>query len=181
MNPSPDPADILAREHRHFLAFLRKRVETDTEAEEVLQAAYAKGLRKLGSLDKSENAVAWFFRLLRNSLVDHYRRRAVESKALARYAHEVPEMSPGAEAALEKAVCSCVKKLVKTVKPEYAEVLEKVDLGEMSVSDYARQAGVSANNAAVRVHRARRSLKKRLMETCGACASHGCLDCNCKH
>jgi RNA polymerase sigma factor (sigma-70 family) len=173
-------ADLLAKEHGHFLAFLKKRVGNENEAEEILQAAYAKGLRKLETIDKGENAVAWFFRLLRNSLIDHWRHRAVESKALSQYAHETDELSQRSQAALEKAVCACMKKLVKTVKPEYADAIEKVDLGEMGIQDYARRAGVSTNNATVRIHRARQSLKKRLVETCGTCAEHGCLDCTCK-
>jgi RNA polymerase sigma-70 factor, ECF subfamily len=51
----------------------------------------------------------------------------------------------------------------------------------MSLADYARQSGVSSNNAAVRIHRARRNLKKRLLETCGTCAEHACVNCTCDH
>lgn len=176
-----DLTNILVREHRNFLAFLRKRVNDEDAAEEILQAAYVKGLRKLGTIDEGENTVAWFFRLLRNSLVDHWRHCAVESKAMAAYAHEEQEMSKRAAAQMEKAVCTCVKKLIKTLKPEYAEILQQVDIDETPLSDYARKTGVSSNNAAVRIHRARQSLKKRLIETCGTCAEHACVDCTCKH
>jgi RNA polymerase sigma-70 factor, ECF subfamily len=176
-----DLAETLAGQHLYFLAFLRKRVESDEEAEEILQAAYAKGLRKLAGVDESANIVAWFFRLLRNSLVDHWRHRAVETAAMARYAREGQDMSERAEAQLEKAVCRCVKKLAETVRPEYAEIIRKVDVDGMSLADYARQSGVSSNNAAVRIHRARRNLKKRLLETCGTCAEHACVNCTCDH
>ena len=180
--PKPqDPADIFLRERQQFLSFLRKRVRSDAEAEEILQNAYAKGLRKQGAIKDGESTVAWFYRLLRNTLIDHWRHRAVETKALEQYGRDLEGATGRADAALEKAVCQCVKKLAKTVKPEYGEALQKVDVEEMSVRDYAKQSGLSANNAAVRVHRARQSLKKRLMETCGSCAEHGCLDCSCKH
>jgi RNA polymerase sigma factor (sigma-70 family) len=178
--PTPEgesPLTLLAGEHRRFLSFLRSRVRSEVEAEEILQAAYAKGLRHLSSNAKPENLVAWFFRLLRNSLIDHWRHQAVESKALERFSQEPTDPDP----ALEKTICACMKKLVKTIKPEYAEVLNKVDLEGMEIKDYAREAGVTTNNATVRVHRARQSLKKRLVETCGTCAEHACLDCTCKH
>lgn len=180
MTKPQDPADVLVREHRQFLSFLRKRVRGEAEAEEVLQAAYAKGLRKQGSIKDGESTVAWFYRLLRNALIDHWRHRAVETKALERYGRELEDAGRRADAALEKAVCQCVKKLVKTVKPEYGEILQKVDVEEMSLQDYARRSGLTANTAAVRAHRARKSLKKRLIEACGTCAEHGCLDCRCK-
>jgi RNA polymerase sigma-70 factor (ECF subfamily) len=32
----------------------------------------------------------------------------------------------------------------------------------------------------VRLHRARAALKTRLEQSCGTCATHGCLDCTCR-
>lgn len=49
-------------------------------------------------------------------------------------------------------------------------------LGGTPVKAFAEQKGLSASNAAVRVFRAREALKKRVTESCGACAEHGCVD-----
>ena len=46
--------------------------------------------------------------------------------------------------------------------------------------DYAQRKGLTAGNAAVRVFRAREALKRRVAESCGACAEHGCLNCTCQ-
>jgi RNA polymerase sigma-70 factor (ECF subfamily) len=54
-----------------------------------------------------------------------------------------------------------------------------VDLEGGSVGDYARKAGITPNNASVRLHRAREALRKQVEKTCGTCATHGCLDCTC--
>jgi RNA polymerase sigma-70 factor (ECF subfamily) len=70
--------------------------------------------------------------------------------------------------------------LIRDMKPEYADALKEVELNEQKIQSYAKKKGLSQNNATVRLHRARQSLKKRLLETCGACTAHGCLDCNCK-
>ena len=48
------------------------------------------------------------------------------------------------------------------------------------VKTFAEQKGLSASNAGVRVFRAREALKKRVSESCGTCAEHGCLNCTCK-
>jgi RNA polymerase sigma-70 factor, ECF subfamily len=48
------------------------------------------------------------------------------------------------------------------------------------VKAFAEERGLTATNAAVRVHRAREALKKRVTQACGTCAEHGCLDCSCK-
>ena len=48
-----------------------------------------------------------------------------------------------------------------------------------AVKTFAEQRGLSASNAGVRVFRAREALKKRVSESCGMCADHGCLNCTC--
>ena len=50
----------------------------------------------------------------------------------------------------------------------------------VAVKDYAQQAAITANNAGVRVFRAREALRKQVMRSCGTCAEHGCIDCSCK-
>ncbi|MGZ7100373.1 MAG: RNA polymerase sigma factor, partial [Candidatus Angelobacter sp.] len=39
---------------------------------------------------------------------------------------------------------------------------------------------ITAENAAVRVHRARKALRRQVELPCGTCAEHGCLDCHCQ-
>ncbi|MCP3135760.1 RNA polymerase sigma factor [Pyxidicoccus xibeiensis] len=168
----------LVGNHRQFLGFLERRVGSRAVAEELLQAAFVKTLEKGGALHDGEGAVTWFYRLLRNALVDHYRKQAAEGRALEREAREATEASEDPE--LKTAVCACVGELLPTLKPEYAELVRKVDLEERGVPDVAREAGITANNAGVRLHRARQALKKQLERSCGTCASHGCLDCSCK-
>jgi RNA polymerase sigma-70 factor (ECF subfamily) len=116
--------------------------------------------------------------LLRNALVDHYRRTSAEARALNAKADQDPA---SVDPELREEVCHCMHDLIPTLKPEYAEVVKRVDLDERSVSEVAAELGVTANNATVRLHRARQALKKQLEQSCGTCATHGCLDCSCGH
>jgi len=175
--PGEEVVRALVDNHRQFLGFLERRVGSRATAEEILQAAFVKTLEKGGALRDGEGAVAWFYRLLRNALVDHYRRQAAEGRALEREARELTE---AVDPELKQAVCACVGELLPTLKPEYADILRQVDLEERGVVDVAREVGITANNAGVRLHRARVALKKQLERSCGTCASHGCLDCTCK-
>jgi DNA-directed RNA polymerase specialized sigma24 family protein len=81
---------------------------------------------------------------------------------------------------VQEEICGCLAGVVKDLKPEYAEVIQAVDLGEQPLNEFAKQRGLSGSNAGVRAHRARAALRKQLIKTCGSCAEHGCLDCNCK-
>jgi DNA-directed RNA polymerase specialized sigma24 family protein len=124
--------------------------------------------------------VAWFYRLLRNALVDHYRHRDHERRALEKAAAEPTAPTAAPDEELMTTVCACVDSMLTTLKPEYAEVIRRVDMHGESVGDFARGTGITAGNAAVRVHRARQALRKRVEESCGTCAEHACLDCQCR-
>jgi RNA polymerase sigma-70 factor (ECF subfamily) len=124
--------------------------------------------------------VAWFYRLLRNAVVDHHRRRGAEERALAWMANATADdAEPGPDAELHAAVCGCVADLIQTIKPEYGSALKRVDLDGVSVADYAQEAGITPNNAGVRLHRARAALRRQVVRSCGTCVTHACLDCSC--
>ena len=171
-------AKLLAN-HRRFLDFLTARVGKREDAEEILQDAFVRGLQKAGELRDEESAVAWFYRLLRNSVIDHYRHTAAGRKALEVQARETPEVDPGFDADLERTVCECISDLIPLLKPEYADLIRRVDLGGANVTSVADEIGISAGNARVRLHRARAALRDELEKACRTCATHGCMDCTC--
>jgi len=166
----------LVSNHRQFLSFLEARVASRAVAEDILQAAFVRAVERGGSLREAESAVAWFYRLLRNALVDHHRRKAGEARALEKERRQAEE---GFEPELRDAICACVGGLLPTLKPEYAEIIRRVDLQEAPLAAVAADLAITSSNAAVRLHRARRALGRRLERSCGTCAAHGCLDCTC--
>ena len=173
-------------EHRsRFLGFVRRRVGDDATAEDILQAAYVRALQHEGELQAQESVVGWFYRVLRNAVVDKYRRRATEDRALAAWGREIEEMEGQGLASYElrevrDEVCACLMPVMDAMRPEYAKLLRAVDLGEQRLQEFALENKISAGNAAVRAHRARAALRKELIRTCGACAEHACVDCTCK-
>jgi RNA polymerase sigma-70 factor (ECF subfamily) len=171
---------MLLAQRGRFLAFLERRVGSREIAEDILQDAYARSLEKVERLRDDENVTAWFYRLLRNAIIDRHRRSASADRALTALASEL-EGSGSPARDLEDEVCRCVGGVLETLKPEYRDAIKLVDLGQRDLGVLAEQAGITSNNASVRVHRARAALGRGLRATCGACARHGCLDCTCRH
>jgi RNA polymerase sigma-70 factor (ECF subfamily) len=176
--PDRDVAATLVAGHREFLAFLERRVGDPVLAEEILQEAFVRSLDRLDTIRERESAVAWFYRVLRNAVTDHWRRRGARDRALDAFATELGG-DAGEPGELHDAVCGCVRRLADTLKPEYADALRRIEVDGVSVKDFAGEAGISANNAAVRVFRAREALRRQVARACGTCAEHGCLDCTC--
>jgi RNA polymerase sigma-70 factor (ECF subfamily) len=175
------PLEALVARREELVRFVRRRVASDADAEEIVQTAFVRGMEHAGELADEEAATAWLYRIVRNAIIDHFRRRDVKGRALEQLAVELPEAIEDTAPDERARVCACVRSLASTLKPEYAELLERVDVEESSIHDVAGALGITANNATVRLHRARKALRDRVRETCRACAEHGCLDCTCKH
>jgi len=174
---SPEIVKTLIASHDQFLRFLQSRVGSREVAEDILQAAFVKTLERGDDIRDEESAVAWFYRVLRNALVDHHRRHAVDVRFKTTASKEEP---PAEDPEFEKAVCQCVKEIIPTLKGEYADILQKVEMEGAAVTDVAKAENITPNNAMVRLHRARKALHERLVQTCRACTEHGCLECTCK-
>jgi RNA polymerase sigma factor (sigma-70 family) len=168
---------VLLENHRAFLGYLERRVGDRALAEDILQDAFTRNLDKMEAVGE-EAVVPWFYRTLRNATIDQYRRRGTADRALEAFARELQSHEqPPDDVAAE--ICACVSRLAQTLKPEYADVLQAVDVQGVAVKAYAEQHGLSASNAGVRAFRAREALRKRVMQSCGTCAEHGCLNCTC--
>ena len=176
--PPSRAVDILLESHRAFLAYLQRRVGSRALAEDILQEAFARNFDKVETLP-DEAVIPWFYRTLRNAAIDYYRRQSTTDKALEAFAKEMETTEqPNEEIHVE--ICTCVTKLAETLKPEYAEALRAIEVKGVSVKAFAAENGLSPSNAGVRVFRAREALRKRVVESCGTCAEHGCVDCTCR-
>jgi RNA polymerase sigma-70 factor (ECF subfamily) len=175
---SEQVVSVLVENHRGFLRFLEGRVGTRQDAEEILQAAFVRAWERGGAIEDEESAVAWFYRLLRNAVIDHYRHQDVQRRALEREARDPPE-PPAFDPAMEQLVCQCIHDLLPTINEGYAALIRRVDLERAPIAQIAQESGTTVNNTRVKLHRARQALGKQLQRSCGTCADHGCLDCTC--
>ncbi len=176
---TPAPLATLLENHRAFLKYLERRVGDRELAEDILQDAFAKVMDRPDQAPADEGVVPWFYRTLRNAAIDQFRRHGAASRAAEAFAREV-DVHTAPEPELEAEICACVTRLAGTLKAEYAEALEAIDVQGTPVKAFAEQHGLSVSNAGVRVFRARQALKKRVTESCGTCAEHGCRNCTCQ-
>ena len=176
---TPAPLATLLENHRAFLKYLERRVGDRELAEDILQDAFAKVMDRPDQAPVDEGLVPWFYRTLRNAAIDQFRRRGAASRAVEAFAREI-ETHATPEPEMEEEICACVRRLAGTLKAEYAEALHAIDVQGTPVKAFAEQHGLSASNAGVRVFRAREALKKRVTESCGTCAEHGCRNCTCQ-
>lgn len=159
--------------HRgEFIEFLRRRLRSGGDAEDLLQQGLLIATSKLGQLREPGSLMPWFYRILRRLLADHHAQWASREGKL--HLLEVESAQDD-----EVAICSCVLGLLGQLKPQDAILVQRVDLQELPLADVAHELGVSPGAAAVRLHRARKALRDGLRRCCGVEAFRASYDCAC--
>lgn len=175
----PIVADALLAQRQAFKAFVTARIGNEADAEDLLQQGLVKALQHAGGLKDEERAVAWFYQLLRNVIVDHVRSRDAARRRDDAWASDAAATAT-LDRAAENVICGCFNALLPTLKPSHGDLLRRVELDGDSVSAAAAALGITPNNASVTLHRARAELRRKLEEFCGACSDGACLDCSCE-
>jgi len=165
-----------------FRSFLLKRLGDNSISDDLFQECLLRAVEHQHSIKNHESVVAWFYRVLRNAVIDYYR-----SKAARLSRHETFEKDSQALGDLEvpsldevrPTVCACLERVLMALRPSYAELIQRVDLSGESTADVATALQLSTSNTLVRLHRARKALRNGLEATCGVCTRHGCLNCTC--
>ncbi len=171
----------LIQNRQAFLQFLNRRVRNMEIAEEILQQFCMSALSKGGDLKKPESVVAWLYRVLNSTLADFHRRQARRRQGEAEYARQQPLLSQEFHVDFATA-CTCFYTLIPTLKPEYSDILQRIDLDGKSHATVAGELGITPNLVKVRLHRARQALKRvLLMSCCKSCHDSGFMNCECGH
>lgn len=170
----------LIESRNRFIGFLRKRLNSPQDAEDVFQDFCVKVLRNHRSVKNGERLDAWLGTALRHTLIDHYRRQATRNRGAESYSIEVKVLTPEAEPEAQPA-CRCIAEAIHKLTPAQAELLQRLDLQDEPRDTVAAEMGVSLNALGVRVHRSRAALKKKIAEICPVCGEGGFMNCDCEH
>lgn len=168
-----DLALQLAAERPRQMRFLRSRLPSQQDAEDAWQDAAIKFLQHAESLGAAVRPQAWMGVTLRRLVVDRYRRAAVRRRTLDALA---VQPAPDAADTDEDLVApsDCLKAALRELKSEYRQILAETYLDERPLKAVAHHLELTANNAAVRLHRARNALRQVMAEKCQSCALADC-------
>ncbi|PIL17991.1 hypothetical protein P775_22135 [Puniceibacterium antarcticum] len=170
----------LLERRRAFLTYFRHKLSNAQDAEDAFQDFNLKIIRSARSLQNAEKTDAWLGRTMRNTLIDHYRRRATRKLGETTYAQEVNITANAVKETQVETPCNCLGAAMLDLKPEYVSLLRRAYLAEEPRGRIATDLGVTANSLNVRLHRARQALKSALEISCPACRAKSFMDCECE-
>ena len=164
--------DELYRRYRPAVARLAasfSELDSD-EAEDVVQEAFERAFRALGSLKDRERFAAWLFTIARNRARSYLTSRATHTKAAedaTRQATLLQDHVPAASQALEKeAELKAVREVIDGLRegPEKETVRLFYLDGTLSAREIASRMGVGKSAVTMRLERFRAKIRAQLSE-----------------
>jgi len=167
---------------RALRSYVGKRVANREDRDDLVQDVLLRVHRGLDALKGREAAGPWIYRIARNAVIDHWRRKG----------HPAPVAADKAEVALgnlavpdeeddrlQQTLAAYVASLVPHLPSPYRETLELTELQGLTNAEAARRLGVSLAAVKSRVLRGRKLLREAVAQCCALeiGAKGGVVDC----
>ena len=153
-----------------------RMTRSEAEAEDIVQETYIKAFRHRDQFTPGTNLKAWLFRILTNTFINQYRRKAarpettelddVEESILYRHMRNVSpgSSSPDPEAELlDNTLSSEVKEALEAL-PEKFRTTVLLNVEGFSYKEIAQMLDIPIGTVMSRLHRGRKFLQKRLYD-----------------
>lgn len=144
--------------------FIIKRVANKQDADDILQDIFIKIHNNIGSLIDDNKIHAWIYSIARNTINDYYRKKH-NNHEITGLPEDIKddsyeELSANAEMA------SCLKTKIENLPEIYKEAILLTEFQNMTQKELSEKLGISLSGAKSRVQRARKMLKKMLLDCC---------------
>ena len=161
---SSEASELVWRKfHTDIRSFIQKRVSDAAAVDDLTQESFIRIHRGLDKVEDERRIGSWIFSIVRNLIVDHYRRSSSGAPALL----EDPSLDENPDGDNEnKTVGSWLISMIETLPPDYADALRRVELQGQSQAELAQDLGLSRSGAKSRVQRGRELLKKKVLKCC---------------
>ncbi len=143
-------------------AFVRRRVRTEHDADDVVQDVLAKLLRHDAAV-RAGSVHAWLFTTARRAIIDRAR---AERRDAALPDGDLSGDHLAGDPSASADLARCLEPMMASLDSDDRALLERVDKKGESQAALARELGISASGLKSRVQRARRRLRAVLEDCC---------------
>lgn len=145
-------------------AFLRSRVPSESDADDLLQEVFVRVLEKISSLRHANRLESWVYQVARNAIADFYRRRSPPpAEPVEDVADPYEESSSGNQ---NRAVAAWLSLMIGALPATLREAVRMYEIDGLSQSEIADRLNISLSGAKSRIQRARRQLEQLLLGSC---------------
>lgn len=170
---------VVQKEQKRLLDFIRKRVPSEEDAEDILQDVFYQLTESYRLMKPIEQVSAWLFTVARNKITDMFRKKKPDNFSSLAFDNQnsddegeifsiadyLPDASEGPEAAyLRKVILNTLDESLKELPQEQRDVFVMQEMEQMSFKQIAELTGEPVNTLISRKRYAVLHLRERLQE-----------------
>lgn len=165
-------AEAIAREGVRLKTFIRSRMADRLDAEDILQDVFSELVEAYRLMKPVEQVGAWLFRVARNRIIDHFRKKKPEALTAGPTADEgevgrledlLPSPEAGPEAAYARTVLfEALADALEELPAEQREVFVAHEIEGRSFRELSAETGLNVNTLLSRKRYAVLFLRRRL-------------------
>jgi len=168
--------ETFLREKDRLLSFIRNRVSSTEEAEDILQDVFYQFVAGFDSIESLDRVTSWLFSVARNKIIDRYRRDAarpqrtdfagasgMDDDAPLTLQEILPDLGTSPEDLyLREAIWEAILEALDELPNEQREIFIQNEMEEKGFREIAEATGVSINTLLSRKRYAILTLRKKL-------------------
>jgi RNA polymerase sigma factor (sigma-70 family) len=164
-------SEVIHRERRRLFHFIRRRVDNEGDAEDILQDVFYELIEAYRLMKPIEQAGAWLYRVARNRIIDRFRKKRPEAEVPLNASEEdalrledlLPSPDAGPDALYARSVLlEEIEAALEELPEEQREVFIAHEMDGRSFKQIAEETGRSINTVLSRKHYAILHLRRRL-------------------
>lgn len=158
-------ATIYSQFHQSLLTYIRSKIKSKEDAEDILQNVFIKISNHVNTLSEKERLNNWVFTVTRNAIIDYYRVHA-SRKSTSLDESDADYMVEDAAPDSTKGLEHCLHSMISLLPEEYKNIIIDSELKGEKQKDLAAKYNMAYPSMRSRVQRGRERLKQLLYNCC---------------
>ena len=158
-------AGIYKQFHSELLNYIKSKIRSHEDAEDILQNVFIKISSNLDKLTEDVKLKNWIFTITRNAIIDYYRINASKKKlgVNEEITDDIPEHE---DSDSTKGLDQCMSSMIGLLPDEYREIIVESEIKGVKQKDLAEKYGVAYPSMRSKVQRGRERLKELFHNCC---------------
>jgi RNA polymerase sigma-70 factor, ECF subfamily len=156
---------IYSELHTSLLAYIKSKIRSKEDAEDILQNVFIKIASNIDSLSDDKKLTSWIYSITRNAIIDYYRSKA--SKRTNTLDENLEESLPEESSTDNtKGLDLCLSGLIAQLPEDYKTIILDSELKGISQKELAEKYNMPYPTVRSRVQRGRERLKQLFTNCC---------------
>lgn len=158
-------AGIYKQFHLELLNYVKRKVRSREDAEDIVQNVFVKISASIDQLDEDVKIKNWLFTVTRNTIIDYYRVNASKRK-LAISEELNDEIAEVEDIDQTKGLDQCMGSMIGLLPEEYRDIIMESEINGIKQKELAEKYGIAYPSMRSKVQRGRERLKQLFYNCC---------------